>query len=124
MRDKNYRRKQEAKHYAKRLKTLIAKKYYKEFVIDDEGTTKLLSLSRYKNHQPWVNQNGENEAIEHNQYKRWKFALKNDSCPAEISSWSKRYCRRNRRHFQKMVDFKVPDKKWLVRASIYSRDII
>jgi len=125
MRDKNYRRKQEAKHYKKRLNNAMSKGYYKELIIDDEGTTKLLPLNHYKNHEPWINQTGEKTAIEKNQYKRWKFALKNDSMPSDISSWSKRYCRRTRRHYQKMVDYKLPDKKWLVRAQvIYPRDIV
>jgi len=67
----------------------------------------------------------EKKVIEKQKYKRWKFQLKNDSLGATIDTWVKRHCRRTRRHFQKMVDYKLPDKKWLVRAQvIYPRDIV
>ena len=116
MRDKNFRRKQEAKHFKKRVNTSIAIGRYVE-IINDEGINITVPISTYKSQQPWINQSDIKNA-EKNKYKRWKFALKNNSMPSELSSWSKRYCRRTRRHFQKMVDYKLPDKMWMVRGDV------
>ena len=119
MRTIDYRRKQEAKHYKKRLNISIKKNRYKEYT-DENGNNIIVPISKYKNQQPWVNQNDENN-IKQNIHKRWKYALKNNSCPSEMSNWSKRYCRRIRRHFQKLVDYKLPDKKWMVRDEALPR---
>lgn len=121
MRGIDYRRKQEAKHYNKRIKTSIALKRYTE-IEDESGNVKIIPISRYKAQQPWINQSDIKEA-ERNKNKRWKFQLKNDSLPSKINSWSKRHCRRIRRHFQKLVDYKLPDKKWMVRDEALPRII-
>lgn len=129
MRDRNYRRKQEAKHYKKRVNISIAKNRLKE-ITDNEGNQKIVPNYGTKG-SVWPLYTGrdlnsyEKEMQQKAIYKRWKFQLKNDSMPGTIDAWSKRYCRRTRRHYQKMVDYKLPDKKWLVRAQvIYPRDIV
>ena len=116
MRDRNFRRKQEAKHFKKRVETSIALGRYAE-ITNDDGATITVPISTYKSHQPWICQSDIKNA-DKNKHKRWKFALKNDSMPSELSSWSKRYCRRIRRHFQKLVDYKLPDKMWMVRGDV------
>ena len=129
MRDRNYRRCQEAKHYKKRLNTAIALKRFKEKELSN-GNIDYIATYPGKSHAWRLKSNYkmnyiELKLVEKNVYKRWKFQLKNDSLGGTIDSWSKRHCRRIRRHFQKMVDYKLPDKKWLVRAQvIYHRDIV
>lgn len=129
MRDKNYRRHQEAKHYKKRINNSLAKNRLKE-IVDENGNTQIVPNYGNKN-RIWCLYSDrelsayEKEMQERAVYKRWKFQLKNNSMTSTIDTWAKRHCRRTRRHFQKMVDYKVPDKKWLVRAQvIYPRDIV
>lgn len=129
VRDKNYRRKQEAKHYKKRLGLAIALKRFDEkelpngnvdYVATYPGKHQIYRLKSINSMNDY-----ELKEVEKNQYKRWKFQLKNDSMPGEMSPWLKRLSRRTRRHYQKMVDYKVPDKRFLVRAQvIYPRDIV
>jgi hypothetical protein len=124
MRGIDYRRKQEAKHYKKRLGTAVS---IGRFSSKETGYQPMYAG---KNNMYRINMNTplndyEKEVIEKQKYKRWKFQLKNNSLGATIDSWAKRQCRRTRRHYQKMVDYKLPDKKWLVRAQvIYPRDIV
>lgn len=124
MRDRNYRRKQEAKHYKKRLETAVS---IGRFSSDETGN---MPLYAGKNNMWRINSDRqlndyEKKVIEKQKYKRWKFQLKNDSLGSTIDTWAKRHCRRIRRHFQKMVDYRLPDKKWLVRAQvIYPREIV
>lgn len=129
VRDKNYRRKQEAKHYKKRLKTAIALGRFDEKELPNGEVDYIATYSG--KHNPWrlrlftAMNSYELKEIEKNQYKKWKFQLKNDSMPSEMTPWLKRLSRRTRRHYQKMVDYKVPDKRFLVRAQvIYPRDIV
>lgn len=124
MRDRNYRRRQEAKHYKKRLSVAVS---IGRFSSEETGYKPMYAGK----HRMWrINSQTplndyEKKVIEKQQYKRWKFQLKNDSLGGNMDSWMKRCCRRIRRHFQKMVDYKLPDKKWLVRAQvIYPRDIV
>lgn len=124
MRSRDYRRKQEAKHFKKRLDTAVS---IGRFSTEETGYKPLYAgkhhMWRIKSATPLSSV--EKEIIEKQKYKRWKFQLKNDSLGGTIDSWAKRCCRRNRRHFQKMVDYRLPDKKWLVRAQvIYPRDIV
>ena len=124
MRNRDYRRKQEAKHYKKRLSTAVS---IGRFSNEDNGYAPLYAgknnMYRIKSTLPLNDY--EKQVIEKQKYKRWKFQLKNDSLGGTIDSWAKRHCRRTRRHYQKMVDYKLPDKKWLVRAQvIYPRDIV
>lgn len=124
MRGLDYRRKQEAKHYKKRLGTAVS---IGRFSSKETGYQPMYAgknnMYRIKMNTPLNDY--EKEVIEKQKYKRWKFQLKNDSLGATIDSWAKRQCRRIRRHYQKMVDYKLPDKKWLVRAQvIYPRDIV
>lgn len=129
MRDINYRRRQEAKHYKKRVNISLAKNRLKE-ITDNEGNQKIVPNYGTKCRVwPLYTERDLNSYEKEMQqkaiYKRWKFQLKNDSMPGTIDTWAKRHCRRTRRHFQKMVDYKLPDKKWLVRAQvIYPRDIV
>ena len=124
MRDRNYRRKQEAKHYKKRLETAVS---IGRFSSDETGN---MPLYAGKNNMWRINSDRqlndyEKKVIEKQKYKRWKFQLKNDSLGGTIDTWAKRHCRRIHRHFQKMVDYRLPDKKWLVRAQvIYPREIV
>ena len=129
IRDKNYRRKQEAKHYKKRVSISLAKNRLRE-ITDNDGNVKVVPNYGNKN-KVWTLYTQrelstyEKEMQQKAVYKKWKFQLKNDSLPGTIDTWAKRHCRRTRRHFQKMVDYKLPDKKWLVRAQvIYPRDIV
>ena len=124
MRGLDYRRKQEAKHYKKRLGTAVS---IGRFSSDETGNMPLYAgknrMWQIKMKRSFTDY--EKKVIEKQKYKRWKFQLKNDSLGATIDTWAKRHCRRTRRHFQKMVDYKLPDKKWLVRAQvIYPRDIV
>ena len=124
MRSRDYRRKQEAKHFKKRLDTAVS---IGRFSSEETGHRPMYAgkyrMWRIKSSTPL--NSVEKEIMEKQQYKRWKFQLKNDSLGGNIDSWAKRCCRRNRRHFQKMVDYRLPDKKWLVRAQvIYPRDIV
>lgn len=129
VRDKNYRRKQEAKHYKKRLKTAIALGRFDEkklpngevdYVATYPGKYRAWRIKSFSTMNDY-----ELKEIEKNQYKRWKFQLKNNSMVGTMDPWAKRHCRRTRRHFQKMVDYKLPDKKWLVRAQVIDpRDIV
>jgi hypothetical protein len=124
MRGRDYRRKQEAKHYKKRLGVAVS---IGRFSSKETGYQPMYAgknnMYRIKSLKPLNDY--EKKVIEKQKYKRWKFQLKNDSLGATIDTWAKRYCRRTRRHFQKMVDYKLPDKKWLVRAQvIYPRDIV
>ena len=124
MRGIDYRRKQEAKHYKKRLGTAVSIGRF------SSAETGYQPMYAGKNNMYRINSSTplndyEKKVIEKQKYKRWKFQLKNDSLGVTIDTWSKRHCRRTRRHFQKMVDYKLPDKKWLVRAQvIYPRDIV
>lgn len=124
MRSRDYRRKQEAKHFKKRLDTAVS---IGRFSSEETGHRPMYA-GKYR---IWRIKSAtslnsvEKEIIEKQQYKRWKFQLKNDSLGGVIDTWAKRHCRRTRRHFQKMVDYRLPDKKWLVRAQvIYPRDIV
>lgn len=124
MRDRNYRRRQEAKHYKKRLSVAVS---IGRFSSEETGYKPMYAgkhrMWRIKSQTPLNDY--EKKVIEKQQYKRWKFQLKNDSLGGNMDPWMKRCCRRIRRHFQKMVDYKLPDKKWLVRAQvIYPRDIV
>ena len=124
MRGLDYRRKQEAKHYKKRLETAVS---IGRFSSDETGNMPLYAgknrMWQIKMKRSFTDY--EKKVIEKQKYKRWKFQLKNDSLGATIDTWAKRHCRRTRRHFQKMVEYKLPDKKWLVRAQvIYPRDIV
>jgi len=124
MRSRDYRRKQEVKHFKKRLDTAVS---IGRFSSEETGHRPMYAgkyrMWRIKSATPLTSV--EKEIMEKQQYKRWKFQLKNDSLGGTIDSWAKRCCRRNRRHYQKMVDYRLPDKKWLVRAQvIYPRDIV
>ncbi len=120
MRNLDYRRKQEAKHYKKRLEVAVAIRRYKKV------NNMIMPVSENKNDIPGYYQWSHNNVDENKiSYKRWKYALKNNSINSDLDPWMKRHCRRTRRHFQKMVDYKLPDKKFLVRAQvIYPRDIV
>ena len=124
MRSRDYRRKQEAKHFKKRLDTAVS---IGRFSSEETGY-KPMYAGKYR---MWTTKCSdplnpvEKKIMEKQQYKRWKFQLKNDSLGGTIDTWAKRHCRRTRRHFQKLVDYRLPDKKWLVRAQvIYPRDIV
>jgi len=124
MRGLDYRRKQEAKHYKKRLGTAVS---IGRFSSAETGYIPQYAGKKnmYRINSSTPLNDYEKKVIEKQKYKRWKFQLKNDSLGATIDTWAKRHCRRTRRHFQKMVDYKLPDKKWLVRAQvIYPRDIV
>jgi len=124
MRGLDYRRKQEAKHYKKRLKTAVSIGRFSSeetgYQPQYAGKNNMWQIKMERSLTDY-----EKKVVEKQKYKRWKFQLKNDSLGATIDTWAKKCCRRNRRHFQKMVDYKLPDKKWLVRAQvIYPRDIV
>jgi len=124
MRSRDYRRKQEAKHYKRRLNTCVSIGRFSDEDLDYQpmyvGKNRMWTVKNVNTPR----NDYEKEVIEKQKYKRWKFQLKNDSLGSDISSWTKRHCRRIRRHFQKMVDYKLPDKKWLVRAQVNPRDIV
>lgn len=124
MRSRDYRRKQEAKHYKKRLDIAVL---IGRFSSIETGCVPLYTgkNNMYRIKSPMPLNDYEKKVIEKQKYKRWKFQLKNDSLGGTIDTWAKRHCRRTRRHFQKLVDYRLPDKKWLVRAQvIYPRDIV
>ena len=124
MRGLDYRRKQEAKHYKKRLDIAVL---IGRFSSIETGCVPLYAgkNNMYRIKSPMPLNDYEKKVIEKQKYKRWKFQLKNDSLGGTIDTWAKRHCRRTRRHFQKLVDYRLPDKKWLVRAQvIYPRDIV
>ena len=101
VRDKNYRRKQEAKHYKKRLKTAIALGRFDEkklpngevdYVATYPGKYRAWRIKSFSAMNDY-----ELKEIEKNQYKRWKFQLKNNSMTGTMDPWAKRHCRRTRR---------------------------
>ena len=91
-RDRSYRRKQEARKYMKRLKFCIKLDYFKE--------KDCSSLEDYKK-------------------IRWAKSLKNgDVVYGWIGSYGKRLSRRTRRHYQRLVTWRLPDKVFLKRKHI------
>ena len=124
MRDRNFRRYQEAKHYKKRLSTAVS---IGRFSNEETGYQ---SLYAGKNNMWQIDMKRsmtdyEKKIIEKQENKRWKFQLKNDSLGTTIDTWAKRHCRRTRRHFQKLVDYKLPDHIWYDRCQvIYPREIV
>lgn len=122
MRDINYRRKQEAKHYKKRLNIAVAIGRFSNK--ENDYQPKYAGKNRrWRINSDTPLNDYEKNIIEKQKNKRWKFQFKNDSLGGTIDSWSKRYCRRIRRHFQKLVDYKLPDKKWMVRDEALPRII-
>lgn len=120
MRDLDYRRKQEAKHYKKRLEVAIAICRYKKV------NNMVTPVSENKYDIPGHYRQNHNNIDENKiSYKRWKYALKNNSIHSNMHILMKCNSRRTRRHFQKMIDYKLSDKKFLVRAQvIYPLDIV
>ena len=97
MRDKNYRRKQEAKHYKARLNLLspstLAELFNKDIELsENEKRVKNRLLKKLKTGD-------------------LKYGL--------VGKWDKLYSSRNKRHFQKLVDYQLPNKyKYLDRKHI------
>ena len=58
--------------------------------------------------------------------KRWAKKLKNGDVKLKLwDKYNKKYCNRTRRHFQKLVDYPLPDKVFLDRCQvIYPREIV
>lgn len=128
MRTRAYRRHQEECHYKKRLNTQIALGRFVEGVNKDGGLeflpnytqktqVNVLNAERL-NHCGAYSEQLREEA-EQLKYKRWKYMLKNNSMP---NGWKdpvfNRQARRDLRHFQKMVDYGIPRRRYLVRASV------
>ena len=124
MRDRNFRRYQEAKHYKKRLNTAVSIGRFSDeetgYIPQYAGKNNAWQIDMKRSFTDY-----EKKVIEKQENKRWKFQLKNDSLGTIIDTWAKRHCRRTRRHFQKLVDYKLPDHIWYDRCQvIYPREIV
>lgn len=138
-RTKDYRRKQEAKHYNKRVEIYSLygnfgrnevrredyenpSDYYHD--LDAERVQYNTTGSKLQN-KPTKLKNKIRNVSEIKQ-KRWAKKLKNGDVKLNLwDKWTKQYCNRTRRHFQKLVDYKLPEKRFLDRCQvIYPRDIV
>lgn len=138
-RTKDYRRKQEAKHYNKRVEIYSL---YGNFGRSEVRREDYENPSDYYHdlNAEQVKYNTTNSKLQNKpaklknkirnvseiKQKRWAKKLKNGDVKLNLwDKWTKQYCNRTRRHFQKLVDYKLPDKRFLDRCQvIYPRDIV
>jgi len=138
-RTKDFRRKQLAKHYNKRIeiyslygnfgKLEIKHKdfknggeYFKARTKEEIAYNK--HGSRIQNKPVKLKEKIKN--VSEIKKKRWAKKLKNGDVKLKLwDKWNKRSCNRTRRHFQKLVDYQLPDKVFLDRCQvIYPREIV
>lgn len=138
-RTKDFRRKQVAKHFNKRAEIYSLYGNFgrptenrKDF---DEGYE---YYNSYREEAPKYNPHGSKlqnkpaklknriNKVSEIKKKRWAKKLKNGDVKLKLwDKWNKKYCNRTRRHFQKLVDYKLPDKRFLDRCQvIYPREIV
>lgn len=136
MRNKNFRREQERLHYKKRVDISVALKRYvkrtnekgEEVLVPDfHGKLGIHMIDHRPEHCYGVGPAGKerNEEYERMVFqKRWIHQLKRNSIPKSWEEWGsasagfKRISRRTFRKRIKCVDFNVPGKRWLDRASV------
>ena len=100
MRDRNYRRKQEAAHFNKRLKF---------FVMYEPSTVGGTELQKRK-----VPIN-----IDEFREERWVNKLKNGDVKFKwMDKWNKRFCDKVRRNLQKTVDYQLKPHRWYDRKHV------
>ena len=127
MRDRNFRRIQEAKHYKKRLNNAINKGLFKKET-DNDGYTIIIAQNNKKSYL--FNENKDytfGPSKEEVKNKNWCYLLRKGNVlnTKWLTRDDKRECRRIRRHFQKLVDYQLPDHIWYDRCQvIYPRDIV
>lgn len=134
MRDREYRRKAEKKHYKKRLNNAI----HNGLFIYERNEDGSLSIVAGNNKKPYLHLKDAATTNPDKDYtfgpkkaevrkKNWVHLLKNGNVLKTkwLDSYNKRDCRRTRRHFQKLVDYKLPDHVWYDRCQvIYPREIV
>ncbi len=128
MRTRDFRRKQIAKHFNKRAE--IYSLYgdfgvHYEVGIEKEVPEYTVKKSSLLQNKP-VKAKTKIGNVSEIKTKRWAKKLKNGDVKLNLwGRWTKRYCNRTRRHFQKLVDYKLPDKRFLDRCQvIYPREIV
>lgn len=111
MRDKSFRRKQEAKHFSKRIK------FYSMY----EKNAQFCELRKRK------------EPIDIDEFKeeKWVNKLKNGDVKVHyMDKWDKKHCSKLRRNFQKKVDYPLKTRRWYERKHVnpqvpgYNRDYV
>lgn len=138
-RTRDFRRKQLAKHFNKRAEIYSLYGNFGRSEIrreDFENAGEYYDV--YDKDKPKYNPNGskiQNKPIKLKikinnvseiKKKRWAKKLKNGDVKLKLwDKWNKKYCNRTRRHFQKLVDYKLPEKRFLDRCQvIYPREIV
>lgn len=138
MRDKNYRRSQEAKHFKKRLNLYSLYGDWNPLTYKDEnGRVDFKSNDKFKVHYYKV---GVSRTCQHKPVKTnlsvqnpedvknetWAHKLKNGDL--KFGLWdkdNKKFCNRTRRRFEKLTDANLPRNRFLERRDvIWNRDIV
>ena len=102
MRDKDYRRRQEASHFNKRLK------FYSIYKPDEHAPR---SNGMMKRKDP--------VEIDDIKDERWVNKLKNGDVKFKwMDKWNKRFCDKVRRNLQKTVDYQLKPHRWYDRKHV------
>lgn len=126
MRTKDFRRKQIAKHFNRRVELYSL---YGDFGMSFDANKADEIPKYYKKYGKLQNKpvktKNRVKSINETKNKKWAKKLKNGDVKLTlIDKQDRRYCNRVRRHFQKLVDYKLPDKIFLDRCQvIYPREI-
>lgn len=122
-RTKDFRRKQLAKHFNKRIEIYSL---YGNFGKPEESEEEVKYNCHGKLQNKPVKLKIKINNVSEIKKKRWAKKLKNGDIKLKLwDKWNKRYCNRTRRHFQKLVDYKLPYKRFLDRCQvIYPREIV
>jgi hypothetical protein len=127
MRDKNFRRQQEAKHFRKRLNFYVKfGRFGSTTIKDTEGKLNFLEISRLEPKHSSLIGSTNKPVIKNSSFdteaekdERWTKKLKNGDVKfGWITSYEKKYCNRIRRKFQKTVDYQLPDNVFLDRCQV------
>ena len=127
MRTKTFRREQEEKHFKKRLNFYVKFGRFgsihektEEGRIDFNANLKLEPRHVHSvgsSNKPVIK--GPNFDIEAEKEQRWTKKLKNGDVKfGWMDSYSKTRCTRDRRRFQKLVDYQLPDNVFLDRCQV------
>lgn len=122
-RTKDFRRKQLAKHFNKRIEIYsLYGNFGKTEESKEEAKYNLHGKLQNKPVKLKIKINNVSEIKK----KRWAKKLKNGDIKLKLwDKYDKKYCNRTRRHFQKLVDYPLPDKMFLNRCQvIYPREIV
>lgn len=124
MRDKNFRRRQEAKHYNKRLElySLYGSIGIKGTPRKEDGTIDFVLMREMHTEYDDFKPKKLKRCIhtpDDLKCERWGKKLKNgDVKLGLLDKWDKKYCNKTRRNLQKTVDYQLKPHRWYDRKHV------